>query len=88
MDDAAWFTEMHEAFQTLGFDRIQDIYSLIAGILHLGNINFTEGDNDNAQLAEGANEEVKLAAKCFGIKPAGLITRLLTATLVSAGIAP
>ncbi len=84
MDDGEWFTEMNQALLTLGFDRTKDIFSLIAGILHLGNISFVENSAGNAMLSESSGEEAKLAAKCFEVKASQLIERLTSATLSDA----
>lgn len=49
-DDKADFDEMLEAMVTMGMDEEErgDIFSLVFGILHLGNIIFSEGSNDEA----------------------------------------
>jgi myosin-5 len=85
MDDGEWFTELHEAFGTLGFEDLPHIYSLIAGILHLGNIEFEENSSSYSEIKEDCMGEVKMAADCFGVKVGPLIERLTTATLTAAG---
>jgi hypothetical protein len=50
MDDRADHKEVKAAMKVIGFheDDITGIYRLVAGILHLGNINFDADEKDNA----------------------------------------
>jgi myosin-1 len=54
MDDAADFAAVREAMATVGFTALEQRVTLqaVAGILHLGNISFTEDAKGNAVMAD------------------------------------
>ena len=67
VDDAAEFDEMHGALDACGFseDEQDAIFRLVAGILHLGNVNFIPNGQDNAEL--GDPEVANTAAEMFEV---------------------
>ena len=69
IDDQDEFRAMEKAFTTLGFssNELYDIYSILATILHLGNISFEQiGDNYNSsKISKKASGDLKKASKAF-----------------------
>lgn len=90
-DDKEGFQDVQRAFQLLGIEQhlAADIYSLLAGIIHLGNVEFTAErtkvqDTENAQAAIKHRAPLEKAASCLGMTETDLETHLLqTLELVS-----
>ena len=57
-DDKADCDELVEAMETIGFNEEQkfDLFALVFGILHLGNVLFTEGKNDESDVQVDASK--------------------------------
>jgi myosin heavy subunit len=81
------FKEMSDAFRSLGLsdDELQSIFAAVAGILHLGNINFSDEDPDEAKFTTGSDTPAKNAARLFGIDAGILEARMTTQQLTIAG---
>eukprot|EP01043_Picozoa_sp_COSAG02_P009111 COSAG02_NODE_304_length_25204_cov_11.025095_17_plen_1285_part_00 len=78
VDDAAEFDEMYGALDSCGFssDEQDAIFKLVAGILHLGNIDFIPNGQDNAELAEP--DVANTAADMFDVDPEVLRAKMVT----------
>ena len=78
VDDAADFDEMHHALETCGFslDEQDALFKLVAGILHLGNVDFIPNGQDNAELADP--QVANTAAEMFEVDPAVLRAKMVT----------
>jgi myosin protein heavy chain len=69
MDDVE---EFHNLVSSLKLMKVDDdeqrfVYSVIAGVLHLGNVQFVD-ERDGAQVADDCSkQELSLAAECFGV---------------------
>lgn len=63
--------------QALGMYLNMPIYSLLAAILHLGNVSFENGDTDSAQIAEDSSESFECAANLLKISNEELKDALL-----------
>lgn len=61
VDDFAYFEDTVTAFTTLGFTYKQqdDMFRILAAILHLGNIRFTNSDSQGGNDSEGSNISVR-----------------------------
>ena len=83
-DDKDAFLEVQQAFNLLGIEQhlVTDIYSMLAGIIHLGNIEFV-AERTKIQASENAQATVKhkapleQAAFCLGLTEIDLETHLL-----------
>ncbi|XP_055307029.1 unconventional myosin-Id-like [Sitodiplosis mosellana] len=56
------FAELDSALKALGSDMRESIYTILAAILHLGNVNFTTNNEDFAQISDGSKRSVQYAA--------------------------
>ncbi|CAJ1370210.1 unnamed protein product [Effrenium voratum] len=76
IDDARFFEELKDAFQSLGIDsKLQlEVFGIVAGILVMGNIEFSEA-GDAAQLVDEA--PVKKASELLGVELEALKGALL-----------
>ncbi|XP_051171882.1 unconventional myosin-Va isoform X1 [Leptopilina boulardi] len=61
VDDLVYFEETINAFTTLGFTYKQqdDMFRILAAILHLGNIRYTNSDSQGGNDSEGSNISAK-----------------------------
>ncbi|XP_057294164.1 unconventional myosin-Ia-like [Hydractinia symbiolongicarpus] len=87
IDDARMFTMVDAAMKKIGFltDEINGIYSLVAAIMHLGNVKFSDtfkNGMDTVNLAD--QKDAVLAAKLFGCSLEALSGILMTRTVHSA----
>ncbi|EFC43817.1 myosin, partial [Naegleria gruberi] len=82
VDDMREFKKTIKSMDSIGFssnDR-KEIFRVVAGILHLGNIQFLEGNSkDRAEIVE--NDALKWASLCLGVQPNQLKHALLARTL-------
>jgi len=78
VDDAAEFDEMHNALDSCGFapDEQDAIYKIVAGILHLGNVDFVPNGQDNAELTDP--ELANTAADMFQVEQSVLRAKMVT----------
>lgn len=77
VDDASEFTQLQESFKVMGFSEadVENIFTGLAIILHLGNVDFTSWKSDQATFTEDSN--IKLIAELLGISDAELSVNLL-----------
>ena len=68
-----------EAMRVMGIpDQVRDnIFELISGILHVGNINFVEDAKGNAQIDPNSKEELDWASRFLRVDPTVLKNALL-----------
>lgn len=69
MDDDVEFKNLIESFKIMKVDEDEQkfVYSVVAGILHLGNVEFSD-EKDGAEVADDTSkQELSLAAECFGV---------------------
>jgi myosin heavy subunit len=84
LNDAANFKHTHAAFLTMGFteEEIYEIYSLVIGILELGNILFRESrDGESAEIVN--MDPVDRAAKKLGVDSDVLLFSLTNRSIES-----
>jgi myosin heavy subunit len=88
--DAKGFEETRQCLQSIGLSFLQqkNVFSIVAAVLHLGNIQFEEnGDDDNhhegdhAKIKEESAGSLKTACELLGIDEAKLSEALLTKSL-------
>jgi chromosome segregation ATPase len=72
------FKELREAFNTLQVpvEEQTDVFAIVAGILHMGNIDFAEGKGEKSKIKN--EEQLKKTARVLGVDVEGLRKRLLT----------
>ena len=65
VDDAADFKEVCESLLTVGAtqQQLDSMLELIAGILHLGNVEFETDSDDNAHIKASSSKSIELAMK-------------------------
>mmetsp|Transcript_7649 Transcript_7649/g.8405 ORF Transcript_7649/g.8405 Transcript_7649/m.8405 type:complete len:1044 (+) Transcript_7649:102-3233(+) len=85
IDDAEEYAEVRKGFNTLGFPatEVQAIIRLLAGILHLGNIQFQENAQSQSSVVD--QNPVNLAAGLFKVNPEALCNCLLTRRITTGG---
>jgi myosin-5 len=88
-DDAVGLAATLEAMRVvgLGADAAGAVLRLVAGVLHLGNVEFAEDARDEAALAPGAGPTAALtaAARLLGVAPAALLDALTTRAIETRG---
>ena len=89
VDDKEDYAAMDKAFNSLGInaDVKMEVYKTLAGILHLGNVEFDNDERPEGDVAvpkKGGYGAVELAASLLGVEPDALIT-MLVETEVKAG---
>eukprot|EP01137_Pigoraptor_chileana_P032461 Opistho-2@21853 len=75
LDDSAEFNEMTEAMDRLGIEGKEQalVFELVAGILHLGNVEFVANEGDRAEGSKIKDKkELEIAAKLFQVEVAVL----------------
>lgn len=83
--DGEWFKELMHAFKTLNIPRTEtdDIFRVVSGVLHLGNINFEQLKGEGSEIKE--KDEMAVAAEMFQVPLAGLEKRLKTRSILLPG---
>jgi myosin heavy subunit len=78
VSDADDFTEMTEALTHCGFsdEDKEGIFRAVAGVLHLGNIEFVSNSTDNSSLSDPAVADT--VAEMLGVHEVTLKTKLVT----------
>eukprot|EP00929_Paragymnodinium_shiwhaense_P020158 TRINITY_DN13523_c0_g5_i1.p1 TRINITY_DN13523_c0_g5~~TRINITY_DN13523_c0_g5_i1.p1 ORF type:complete len:1755 (+),score=575.37 TRINITY_DN13523_c0_g5_i1:63-5327(+) len=73
VDDALSFDMLRKAFSSLAFevDEQEEVFSIVAGILHLGNVTFTPDEHDTKVDADG-QKALEEAARLFDCDAAAL----------------
>uniref|UniRef100_A0A7E4VJX7 Myosin motor domain-containing protein n=1 Tax=Panagrellus redivivus TaxID=6233 RepID=A0A7E4VJX7_PANRE len=89
VDDRADFMALQKALIDIGFteDQRDDVFSTIAGILHLGNIEFTASDENHGGciIASEASEALATTARLLGLESDELTRGLTTRVMQSRG---
>ncbi|KAK6727664.1 hypothetical protein RB195_005387 [Necator americanus] len=89
VDDAADFSHLSEALMRAGLssDEVFDIWRTVAGVLHLGNIDFVDSVDDSrggCKMDPASEITVGIAAELLGMEKAdlkmGLVSRIMQAT--------
>ncbi|MES1909476.1 MAG: hypothetical protein MHM6MM_002207 [Cercozoa sp. M6MM] len=89
ISDTEWHNEVKEALTSfnVGEQTQQDLFAVVAGLLHLGNIKFEAIDDDSCKVDESTAKHVAAAADLLGIDEDRLRARLTSATVkVDGGI--
>jgi len=84
ISDETDFETLLNSMETVGIDvNEQDaVFRTVAAIMHLGNIEFEQGDQKHADGSKVANSDMlELAAAQFGVKPEALEKALTTTTV-------
>ncbi|CAG0898127.1 unnamed protein product [Darwinula stevensoni] len=89
LDDAKDFIEMDKALQTLGVsDRERlAIYTIVAAVLHLGNITFEDNPEDSrggGRMSESSGASLATAAQLMGVEKEDLHQALLSRVMQTA----
>ena len=62
-------------------DEQDAVFQLVATVLHLGNLEFTEaGEHDSSKVLESSTAALQAAAKLLGVQADGLARALTTRT--------
>ncbi|XP_034934309.1 myosin heavy chain 95F isoform X2 [Chelonus insularis] len=74
LDDVEGFAAVDQAFTRLGLSDVErmDIYTMVAAVLHLGNIVFEDNPEDTkggCRIAASATKPLGMAAKLLGVDP-------------------
>jgi myosin protein heavy chain len=80
VDDVADFKSLSEAMTTIKFtmDDQNDLFRAVAGVLHLGNLTFGSGPNDQAHLTENGCKVAEHICHVLGIAVGEFTKSLLT----------
>lgn len=73
------FARVDQVFNALGFTEENKItiFKLLASILHLGNVEFGNGNDDRAQIMESSEKHIDFAAKLLDLSSHELKKALL-----------
>ncbi|KAH7731291.1 myosin IG protein [Aphelenchoides avenae] len=82
VEDAKEFREIQSAFKSVCNSSMDDVWTLLAGILHLGNVSFAEGKNETAI---STSKSLQSAAKMFDVSPEALSAALRTQVVAARG---
>ncbi|KAE9414443.1 hypothetical protein Angca_004434, partial [Angiostrongylus cantonensis] len=86
LDDAHDFKEVQQSFKAIStFDDsdIDELWSVIAGVLHLGTITFVDSETSNGDCHVSNTEGLQKAARCLSVTPEEL-QKALTSQVVAA----
>lgn len=77
VDDSREFSNLKEAFNVMGFEssEVESIFSMLAIILHLGNIEFSSWKSEQASFAKDV--DIDVIARMLGISSNDLSSNLL-----------
>ena len=86
LDDKEEFDAVEKAFDDLGFKKseVHGLYSLIAAILHCGNVEFS-AKGEGSKVSSGSQKALKSAAQLIGVEPDALEECFCSLTLRIAG---
>jgi len=86
IDDKSWFTATKKAMDIVGIQKNQqeEIFSMLAGILHLGQVNFKAGPKDTSVVEDKA--QLNLAASLLKVRPE-MLEKALSYRTISSGSA-
>ncbi|XP_054269239.1 myosin heavy chain 95F isoform X2 [Macrosteles quadrilineatus] len=88
LDDVTDFKNMDEALSRLGLSSAEryELYSMVAAVLHLGNIQFeenTEGSKGGSVISGGSEASLRAAAGLMGVDPDELQQSLVTKVMMT-----
>ncbi|CAI5446075.1 unnamed protein product [Caenorhabditis angaria] len=86
INDSRDFAEVQSALRSISkFDRndVESMWSVIAGLIHLGNIKFRDSDNSSGAVSVSDKVAIQNAAKCLSVTPDELV-KSLTSQVVAA----
>eukprot|EP01097_Dermamoeba_algensis_P012068 TRINITY_DN966_c0_g1_i1.p1 TRINITY_DN966_c0_g1~~TRINITY_DN966_c0_g1_i1.p1 ORF type:complete len:1106 (+),score=323.31 TRINITY_DN966_c0_g1_i1:51-3368(+) len=85
VDDRKEFQDVKHAMDTIGISKQDqsDIWRLVAGILHVGNISFKENQKGNAQVAD--KQAVDTAAGMLAVDPTALMNAIVSRVMQTGG---
>lgn len=91
LDDYDDFQQLDEALSRLGMSESTklEIYALVAGILHLGNISFEENPEDvhgGCQVSKSSEYSLLITSKLLGVDPIKLRQSLVSRVMQSKGV--
>ncbi len=83
VSDEEKFSELERALTALGFasDEQLDVFQVVAGILHLGNVDFNVADTEAVSIDRHSEISLEAAANLFQVSVEGLRKRLTTASI-------
>lgn len=86
VDDTQEFHDANNAFKEIGFtpEEQHNLYRIVAGILHLGNINFT-GEEDESKIDPASTSAFEHACDLFGLRVPEFKQSLLFRKIQSGG---
>eukprot|EP00049_Salpingoeca_infusionum_P014556 m.275108 g.275108 ORF g.275108 m.275108 type:complete len:2303 (+) comp15693_c0_seq2:157-7065(+) len=87
-DDVEDFLRTQSSLEVLGFKQIEQesMFRVLAAILHLGNVTFSQGSKDGMDASEMSNPETAgIVASLLGVSPDGLHENLVTRAQVTRG---
>jgi myosin-3 len=83
------FYTIHHCFETIGFksQEVNSIYSLLAGILHLGNLNFIqdEGIHNDGKCRVANKNSLNIISQLLGVDEKELQDALVQCSIVTRG---
>ncbi|KAM7361300.1 myosin heavy chain 95F jaguar isoform 1-T1 [Cochliomyia hominivorax] len=90
IDDYNHFQNLDKALGRLGLSEVQklEIYSLVAAVLHLGNISFEEIPDDargGCQVSESSENSLTITCRLLGVDPDELRQALVSRVMQSKG---
>lgn len=88
VDDAQEFRHTLEAMRIVGLQQhhVEAVLRTVAGVLHLGNVEFSNNSSDEAGVEEGASmEALEAAARLLGVSDLGLEAALTTRAIDARG---
>lgn len=89
IDDLKAFNQLTEALRCLAIDQPEriSIYTIVKGILHLGNISFTASESmkDAIKIAPACADDLKMASQMLGFSNVADLDRLLCTQLIMYG---
>eukprot|EP00040_Diaphanoeca_grandis_P025752 m.143132 g.143132 ORF g.143132 m.143132 type:complete len:1427 (-) comp30293_c0_seq1:306-4586(-) len=80
IDDSKDFKEVRDAFDELSFtaEEQNGLFTIVAGVLALGNITFDEGRSDQSKCDDASEKWVEAASHTLGIDPKTLSVSMVT----------
>lgn len=90
LDDYEDFRQLDEALGRLGLSEVErtQIYSLVAAVLHLGNIRFEENPEDSnggCRITQESQPSLNVTARLIGVDPSELRQALMSRVMKSKG---
>lgn len=88
LDDVEDFKTLDKALSTIGIDNTQrlQIYTLVAAVLHLGNVQFEDNPDDTrggCRVSQASEKSLAVASKLLGIDASELRQALVSRVMQS-----